>query len=382
MIAQIRRIFETLNDHAEVYNNTYRITLIRFRELSAQSRRNLSGRATNDWQQFKDTFINYQRQCGLTWNQGRERGERIGFQLESIVLPEELGQELAELLHDEVESGDLREQLVNQINYYQEFNNYIRIDISKVREGFKNWPPHRAENEYVFYPNSNRFRKRQNPFIVGIREREFSQKLEAPLKRKFNISYLKNVGDNHRESTFNNVDFAGFNIIDRLKEQDIQTFAFELKRGNDIPSIATAISQATNYRSFSNYSYIVIPNFERGDFYDPEVWEDYYQMCQNNSVGIVSVKCPEIVNAQTIFEEQNLSMVLRANFVECSDSDFLRDLFSLSNYEFCPLCSSFIKINEGIRDGCKWKSMGGDCMKENLEEVLDFIIKEKQNKEE
>ncbi len=377
MIKEISKIFKTLHDNAERFNNTYKITLSQFNQLSPKLKKILSGGIEEDWQNFKDEFINYQQTFGLTWNTGRQRGESIGIKLESIVFSENLGLKLAQLLHGQrIESGDLREQLVNQIENYKEINDYIKIDITKVREGFKNWPPENPNKEYVFYPNSLRFRKRQNPFRAGITEREFSNKLIEPLKIKFDISYLTNVGDNHRESTFNNVDFAGFNIIDRLKEQDVQTFAFELKRGNDIPSIATAISQATNYRSFANYSYIVIPKFEKGDFYDPEVWEDYYQMCQNNSVGIVSVRCPEEVNAQTVFEEKNISIVLPANFVECSNSDYFRDLFTSANYEFCPLCSSFIKINEGLRKGCKWVSKSGRCMKEHFEEAVEKLAPE------
>jgi len=382
-LEEISRIFQLLHTLELFSEETYRITLKRSKKFSADERLALSKRDETAWPKFRESFISYQADHGLIWNKGNpDTGISNHLQLAEVRLPEEVGKELARLIFTQKQDGDIREELSNRINNYTEINKNIKIDIRQVKNGFKNWKPQGHHNPaFVFHRNSNRFKTRLNAFRTQINEREFAKKVGIFLPQIIDFSFFKDVGDDHREPLYNNVDFAGFKIVDKLTGQEIHTYSFELKHKNDVPSVATAISQATNYRSFSNYSYIVLPNFERGDYYDPELREEYYQTCQNNSIGIVSVKCPVITNAETEFQESDLSIVLPAKFVECDNSEYAREMFAIGKYEFCPVCSSFIRIKEGVREGCNWKTKSGYCMKEYFEEAAEIMFAARDRQE-
>lgn len=66
-------------------------------------------------------------------------------------------------------------------------------------------------------------------------------------------------------------------------------YGFELKAVNDIASISQAIAQAINYRSRSNYTYIIIPMLDSQQFHDEARLGDLLMMCRDNGIGALSV---------------------------------------------------------------------------------------------
>lgn len=153
-------------------------------------------------------------------------------------------------------------------------------------------------------------------------------------------------------------------------------YSFEVKPANDIGSISQAISQAVNYRSRANYTYIVIPQMDYSSFHDNDRLVDLLAMCRANSIGALSVN----VNTDT-HEILDVVEVQSAVDTGLDDSEWLADLVIESVFELCPLCRKI--VNKNTRALCGWslykevKSDGTDdehseklCMKRGMEEQM------------
>ena len=331
----------------------------------------LTGKSVSSWDEFKTSFISHQKDLGFNWT--RTRGRAGPVTLEEIVLPSELGSELAELeLNRGTTEGTLDELVTQQLPKLHDYLGQAAtlLDISLVRQGFKEYEKNNQSFKFSRGRSSLRFslsiqeynyrgqdtRKHETALGDAITER---------LRQALDLDTLSHTQSTRDGRKLENADFEGFKIQRHVEGDRFLMYSFELKATNGIRGISEAISQAVNYKGRSHFTYIIVPLFDQYTFHDTERLDDLIEICRTNGIGAISIDLDP--NSHDV---KDVTEVLTAPETRLDNSDRLSQLVSASNWELCPLCRRI--VNKQNRARCGWliQDSHGEakCMKETMEE--------------
>lgn len=321
--------------------------------MRADQRHLLCGKkGIEQWAAFKRRLLAHQADMGFYWQPTPGRGGPLS--LTTIEPPAAAGKALGEqLLNEGVTEGRLDEILKRRMPSVAELMHHpgIDSDLDAFRSGFK---------EAVCGNRSYRFAQgRSQRFSAATREYRYpgtnSRRQEDQLgdallpwlKEAFDLARVEHVQSRRQGGRFENADFVGCRIRRQMADDEFVMYGFELKATNDIPAISQAISQAVNYRSRSNFTYIIIPLFDSAQFHDEARLSELQAMCRSNGIGALSVSiAPDSADIADLVEGQ------RAEYRALDDADWLRTLVDQSNHELCPLCRRI--VDAGSRLHCGW----------------------------
>ncbi|PYF99992.1 hypothetical protein D893_02502 [Thioalkalivibrio sp. ALE21] len=341
--------------------------------MSADQRHTLCGKkGIEQWAAFKERLLAHQADMGFSWQPTPGRGGPLS--LTAIEPPAAAGKALGEqLLNEGVKEGRLDEVLKQRMPSVAELMHRpgIDSDLDAFRSGFKDAVC--GNRSYRFAQGrSQRFNAATREYrYPGAnsrrREDQLGDALLPWLKEAFDFARVEHVQSRRQGGRFENADFVGFRIRRQMANDEFVMYSFELKATNDIPAISQAISQAVNYRTRSNYTYIIIPLFDAAQFHDEARLSELLAMCRSNGIGALSVSIdPDGDRIADLVEVQ------RAEYRSLDDADWLRTLVDQSSQELCPLCRRI--VDAGSRLHCGWKvPQNGDdigCMKQRLEESV------------
>lgn len=270
-MAKKRSIISAIEENAErlkrIDNHRHdrTITITEFKNINKDILQSMFNREIIDWSDFKRLFIDNQGSLGFRWS--NSQGYAGPLKLEGIELQPQLGLELAGLLHKrELKQGDfitdvLKTFLPKLYEYIENENSLITYHDAK--EEFK-IPDRESGYGFKFKQNSTRFERRllEYKYISANgrqHEIELGERIYQNLQEEFHIDFIYHTQLEREEQKYKNIDIEGIKIIRTESGDFFEHYAFELKAGNSIQSISESISQAINYKSCSNYAYIVIP---------------------------------------------------------------------------------------------------------------------------
>ncbi|TGM58548.1 hypothetical protein [Leptospira adleri] len=342
--------------------------------------RNLvGGRKYDDWNIFKQSFLEYQSQFNIMWQTVQGKGGPIN--LSSIDLPANIGEQLAKSLIDSSGFRDnnsdqdanvfdyLKEWLPNLFKYLDDDTRYISL--TNFKEGFK--AVSKGSYAFKFKPGKSPiFTKIINEYVYLNKnesqdELELGNQIEERLKTLIGLDDLEHKQLERRGGKYQNYDFVGFKKKINPKEDDLEIYTFELKASNKISSISEAISQATSYKSTSNYTYIIIPMFDKKLFHDETRFESFVDLCRENGLGIITIEVdPKKHKVIDVYE------VITPRKLEILDFALLDEIFISKNLEFCQLCRRIASTGSD-RNGCGWMinlESDSQCMKILFQEKM------------
>ncbi|RHX78749.1 hypothetical protein EHQ05_08730 [Leptospira yasudae] len=353
----------------------YQISMKEFAVCASKERlmKTLIGKNAESWQSFKTDLVSYLSKLGFEWKPSQGQGGPM--KLTKIFLPRGIGTLLAKKIFDSVQEGELGEALSfilpNMTSYLK--NEPSILHLSAVRDGFK---------EYVFNNSTYKFKrgkgnyfyKTKNEFVYYGSENKQDEiglgelilpKLAKCLSLEVRHSQLDRGG-----GKLQNYDFVGYKIESDLNFDTLSVYTFELKASNSIDSITKAISQAINYKSFSNYSYIVIPMFDYELFHDKDRFETFKQLCNTNEIGIISIEFDENNVVKEVYE---VTSPPRRDLYE---KTIAFEILENEQLETCPLCKRI--VSRTGRSNCSWLiAIDNDnrCMKDLMDKAVSkFII--------
>ena len=365
------------------HGTDYRITKTEFDLVKEDKHamKILLGKSLNtiSWDNFKFHFIEYQNSLGFEWS--KSRGQFGTLTLDKVVLQPEIGEDLAkELMEKKIKKGDFNEYLDK---YLPELKSYL--DLYNFDSGL--YDRTRAKISFSDTAINNqryKFTTRSYTFELGIEQYQFQENSKKPevelgesidksgkLKNILNIEFLLHQQEKRKYKKYQNVDFEGYRILRKVSGDEIEVINIELKPANKIESVSDAISQAINYKESANRTYIMIPLFVPRSFYDPDRFQNFVKLCEENELGIISINIdPES------HEIQGLDIILEAPKREIVKYDRANKLLKENGKEYCPLCRRIVSSNqERIR--CGWNIPLNDknlCMKEHFEKFLTKTI--------
>lgn len=365
------------------HGTDYRITKTEFDLVKEDKHamKILLGKSLNtiSWDNFKFHFIEYQNSLGFEWS--KSRGQFGTLTLDKVVLQPEIGEDLAkELMEKKIKKGDFNEYLDK---YLPELKSYL--DLYNFDSGL--YDRTRAKISFSDTAINNqryKFTTRSYTFELGIEQYQFQGNSKKPevelgesidksgkLKNILNIEFLLHQQEKRKYKKYQNVDFEGYRILRKVSGDEIEVINIELKPANKIESVSDAISQAINYKESANRTYIMIPLFVPRSFYDPDRFQNFVKLCEENELGIISINIdPES------HEIQGLDIILEAPKREIVKYDRANKLLKENGKEYCPLCRRIVSSNqERIR--CGWNIPLNDknlCMKEHFEKFLTKTI--------
>ncbi|PJZ57246.1 hypothetical protein [Leptospira barantonii] len=309
----------------------------------------LIGKKSESWQSFKADLVSYLSKLGFEWKPSQGQGGPM--KLTKVYLPRGIGTLLAKRIFDTIQDGELGEALSfifpNMMNYLK--NDPSILNLSAVREGFKDYVFnnstykfkrgkgnyfYKTKNEFVYYGNENK----QDEIGLG--------KLILPKLAECLSLEVRDAQFDRGGGKLQNYDFVGYKIESDLNFDTLSVYTFELKASNSIDSITKAISQAINYKSFSNYSYIIIPMFDYELFHDKDRFETFKQLCSANEIGIISIEFNENNELKEVYEVT--SPPRRELFEKTTAFEILEN----ENLETCPLCKRI--VSKTGRNNCSW----------------------------
>ena len=361
------------------------ITVTEFKVITSDQKKQIfDGKDIADWTEFKKQFIDRQGEIGFIWSNSQGYGGPL--RLEHINLPAELGSELAKKLHDDnVQSGNFKDVLTK---YLPKLHKFIDEDTdllkyAEAKEEFK-IPDEKSGLGFKFKQNSLQFERKQleYKFISDNgrhHETDLGEVITPYLKEMFQFDFINHTQSEREEKKYKNIDIEGIKIFHTESEDLFDHYSFELKASNSIPSISESISQAINYKSYSNYTFIVIPNFDYENFYDEYRLREYIEMCRQNRVGIISVSMKGNIYQElnTILESPKSERMDHSRVISLSQKkEFL--------FEKCHLCGKI--VTKDHRQNCGWRvSIEGEevshCMKLLQQEQTELYLKSKQSKD-
>lgn len=339
----------------------------------------IGGRTISDWNSFKAAFVEFQSQYGITWTPVQGMGGPL--KLEEINLPSNLGEELAKEIFESVPANKdnepinlydlLKSKIPALYKYIDDISIARYLSLPDFREGIKSY----SKNNYGFKFKQGRspsFYKVINEYTYGNdtkhqAEVEFGKEIESKLKEALSLDFIAHTQLFRENAKFMNCDFLGLKKTIGPRCDDLSIYAFELKPSNKIVSISEAISQATNYKSRADYSYIIIPMFDKKLFPDDVRLSSYFKLCEDNGIGIMTVEMN--VKKNTVLD---IYQVVAPVKNEITDFTWLQNLMVENNLEFCPLCKKVVSTDES-REGCGWMVTNGadsKCMKKLMEEKM------------
>ena len=355
---------------ADFIDDIKRKDILGLANAAGMSKDDLKGFDNGDdesWNGFKEKLVETHRELGFEWTRPVGKGGPV--ELSSMSFPPACGEELAKGLNvGDVESGDILDVLRSEFpNVTKLFGGLSGVDIKPLRATFKSTVVGRTK-AYRFTRGKGSVRfylcGTQYQFPGGQQaENDLGSMVEQKLKAMLSLECLNHVQATRRYGQYQNLDFEGFKIDHGLDEDFFHLYSFELKANNSIAAISQAISQAVNYQPFSNFTYIVVPNFSVESFFDEDRYFDLIRMCRENGLGVISVECSKR-------EVQDIVEVLEAPFSNASSYEKLMGLIKVSNWEKCLVCRRVAR-QSADRIGCGWKvTVGSDevCMKKMMED--------------
>lgn len=332
----------------------------------------LIGKNSESWQSFKTDLVSYLSKLGFEWKPSQGQGGPM--KLTKVFLPRGIGTLLAKKIFDTIQEGELGEALSfifpNMMNYLK--NDPSILNLSSVREGFKDYVFnnstykfkrgkgnyfYKTKNEFVYYGNEN---KQDEIGLGGL----ILPKLAKCLSLEVRHSQSDRGG-----GKLQNYDFVGYKIESDLNFDTLSIYTFELKASNSIDSITKAISQAINYKSFSNYSYIIIPMFDYELFHDKDRFETFKQLCNTNEIGIISIEFNENNELKEVYE------VTSPPRRELFEKTMAFEILENENLETCPLCKRI--VSKTGRSNCSWLltiENDNQCMKLLMDKAAVKIV--------
>lgn len=331
----------------------------------------VDARAFSDWSEFKNLFIESQANLGFEWH--RVQGAHGPLQLKGINLPASVGRELALKLHRaSCLEGDMAEQVRAHVPALTswlgaEYASIVNLDAVRAEfsateyqnKTFK-FSPGRG---YAFTSQTSVYKfPRLNP-PKGA-EFELGEGVRGLLEKEFDLSFLKHSQSERGGASLQNADFQGFQVVQGIDADRVLTFSFELKASNSIKSVTQAITQCASYRSFSNFTYIVIPLLSKHAFHDTERLATLLDTCRSSGIGAISINLEppkhEILGVETIVKAADQKPTSLGPF---------KSLITTSKHEYCPLCRRVVNLEQD-RAGCGWMVTRGQtdvCMKVAME---------------
>lgn len=337
-----------------------------------------------EWSDFKKYFIDQQEELGFYWDSSQ--GYAGPVKLSAIKLKSDVGAEMASILHKQgVEKGKfetvLQEKMTKLYSYLGDDKKLL--DIREAREEFK-VPDSSTGYGFKFKQNSLTFERKmleykyisdKNP---SRSETALGNLLLIPLKEELELAFVYHTQEEREGQKYKNIDIEGVQIVHTESEDFYQLYAFELKATNSIPAISEAISQAINYKSCSNYTYVIIPNFDFEHFYDEIRLREYLDMCRRNRIGVISV----VMNEKKINE---LNILVEAQKTELTDYSRIMSLSKKEKftYEKCHLCGKIVQKDS--KDNCGWQvSVPGEershCMRILMSEMAEDFLGKRMDK--
>lgn len=345
-----------------------RLSMSQFDDLTLDQRRLFCGQQdVADWTSFKKLFVIHQGQHGFIWSGTPGRGGPL--LLTRVELTEASGQAIGDLLHQErVEDGDLNVVLSERLPHVAKLLTLPGVETGRqdLRSGFKKAV--KGNSSFHFFQGRGlQFKSTTREYRYQGRTRKHEDQLGEQilyrLKEHFKLARIEHIRSSRQGGRFENADIVGFRINRMMDHDDFVMFSFELKATNDIP----AISQAINYRSRSNLTYIVIPLFDVDRFHDEERHKDLTAICRSNGIGAISVRVDPRTHVVL-----DIDLVEPAEFHSISKQEWLQDLVDRSHFERCVLCRRVVNVN--IRERCGWQvEQDGEnvlCMKVELEKSV------------
>ncbi|TGM03787.1 hypothetical protein EHQ76_09080 [Leptospira barantonii] len=333
----------------------------------------VGNRKSDTWEAFKVSFLENQSQYNIIWKQAQ--GGTL--YLEGISLTEDMGYEMASRLIDKLDTK------VTEYNIYDYLKDYIPdtldyivdtnyIVLRDFREGFKavdkknfSFKFKQGRNTSIFFKTINVYTflnkdGSQDEILLG-------NEILSELKNIIALDELEHTQTERTGGKYQNYDFIGFKRESNPFKDHLEIYTFELKPSNKIEYVSDAISQATNYKTTSDYVYIVIPMFDKRLFHDESRFDTYYEICRDNGLGIVTIEIDTSKHrVSSVYE------VLSPKKNEITDYNLLTEIMREKHMELCPLCRRVV-IGAEERKGCGWLSeKDSKCMKRVFEDKLAY----------
>ncbi|TGK01798.1 hypothetical protein EHQ53_15085 [Leptospira langatensis] len=331
----------------------------------------VGNRKFDTWETFKASFVENQSQYNVSWRQAQ--GGTL--YLESLTLTEDMGYEMGNKLIDKLDSKGVEYNIYDYIKeYIPEATNYVGdngyIVLREFREGFKAVDKKNFSFKFKQGRNSSIFIKTTNIYTFVNKEGSqdeilLGNEILSELKSITALDSLEHTQTERTGGKYQNYDFIGFKRETNPFKDHLEIYTFELKPSNKIEYVSDAISQAINYKTTSDYVYIVIPMFDTRLFHDEARFDTYYEICRDNGLGIITIEIDTSKHRiLSVYE------VLNPKKNEISDYSLLGDIMREKQMELCPLCRRVVIGNEE-RKGCGWLSdRDSKCMKRVFEERL------------
>ena len=282
------------------------------------------------------------KEYGITWNQAYG----VLNLNDEVVIPSEIGEELAkDLFNKKVKNGHFKSILEDNLPKTMAYLNStdvkksININYKDVKDAFANYEE--DNQRYKFTTNSMTFEIGINSYTYKGKEKkheeELGNKIEHFLRSELKLDWISHNQLKREKKKYQNTDFEGFRIIRDFGPDRIEIVNIELKPSNDISYVSDAISQAINYKQYSNYTYIALPLFDLKNFYDPERYMSFYKMAEDNELGIISIDIDPNNN-----DIMGVNSILTPKKREIINNEQLTDIIEKSNTKYCPLCNHYI----------------------------------------
>lgn len=311
------------------------------------------------WEAFKELFMPQQLSFGLRWV--RTTGQFGTLSLESVVIPPEIGEEIATMLITEKSKktkgyfNETLEVFLPELTKYLNSPGFDkkRLDISLAKNKFSEKT---IDNRRFKFPNRSLY------FEIGIeqytyvtknkRSAEFDlgEEILDLIENKLKLDSVKHKQEKRKYGIHQNADFEGYRIIRGLKGDDIEIINIELKPSNRIESVSEAISQAVNYKERANRTFIALPLFDPKSFYDIDRYHNFISLCKENDLGIISIN----IDVET-HKIQDVDIILQAPKRELTNFSTLNDLLQIDDKGFCKLCQKIVSNEYNLRvSDCGW----------------------------
>lgn len=410
--------FSAIERFYEENQNRYIISEKDFEGLNENEKKSifpidsLSRSITGDFSRFRKKLQqHYRDQYGMDWEIRGAADVAVGLKMrlsaqmsdsKAIELGESIGDAFYSELWENFPKDDSAQQHLpfnilkqiaksKQITGIEPLLRMLSEKRKQLRNGFKIFVRKREKN---LRPHSISFIKSSYSFNIQRAEYKFNRGNEDTLGNDITemlesilgLEKIKYAQSSRSKQKYENVDFFGYSKKESFSDEEIFVYAFELKVSNSVQKVSEAIAQAINYKKFSNFSYIIIPNFNAHQFPDMSRYGDFVNQCNSAGVGVISIN---IVGEED--RVSNLEVVIEADLTDISDAKLIQEVKTNWSLELCPLCRRVVRKtgqsgeNEVI-ENCGWTTDVYDetgelieriCMRRYMEAQAKKMVLEK-----
>lgn len=334
------------------------------------------------WDLFKKKFIDIQQDKGFRWTYS----DKKGLELLGVIVDVE-NNEVKDFLNK------IRYDMSNKIGFDEFLNEYFHLENNnknhnKIKDILKEEAKNAIINACLYDSDHKKIKFDKDSFCIeknykyevkieenldkkSIKkqsERYLGVKVLKKIKQLFGLSIIKDTQGKLANGKYENKDFFGVSIDKKLNGDEFLLYSFELKTSSQIYDVYTAFSQALNYRSRSNYVYIIIPNFLSSFFEPVERYNEIIDILNKNGIGAVSID----ITAE--HEIKDVNIVVPAKKMVLDNDEWLKSLqpdLDAKGYQKCLLCNRITTEKERQQDApdeCGWKVEGKHCMRKRQED--------------